>query len=92
MRLVLKKLQKKILKYFFVIVFFVFSIPTFCLAQQKLAARDLINDAKNYTFDTATETGVKLTDVNDVVGRVINDALALVGSVFFLLMIYGGVL
>lgn len=54
--------------------------------------RDLINDATTNFKSTGGQTGVSRENIESVVGGIIRGALTAVGSIFLILMIYGGLL
>ncbi len=66
-------------------VFFVFSIPA--LAEE---VKSPIDRASGVLGNAVAPTGIPTDDVQNVTGKIIKGALTAVGSVFFLLMVYGG--
>lgn len=67
------------------------SLFVFCIPMIALTAYT-VNDASLFLETTAERTGVPLENVETITGRIVRGAAGAVGTLFFVLMIYGGYL
>lgn len=67
-------------------------LGTFVVVQASpVQAKKTIRDAGSFLKTTTDETGLKETDPVQVSAIVLNGAFALVGLIFLILMVYGGI-
>jgi len=74
----------------FLIIFFLFALAV--SVPQSLIATGNLKSAPGLLDDTAGKAGISDGDIGSVAGKSINIALQLVGLIFLLLTIYGGLL
>lgn len=81
------------------LAFFVFVMPSFVFASGVKDAMNGLNTTANTGFDTQHHDSEALTnddgvmvDLPSAIGRIVGAALSFIGIIFFILMIYGGVL